>query len=182
MARRNDIGMSDTDRGFSDALALLSGVKAVVTDVGFLGGEQHPSEGDEQPITIAQVAAWNEYGTETIPERPFMRRTVDTNADKYKRLMGKLLARAMTIRGAPAKRARDVFTVVGAQVSSDVVKTIDAGGFAPNSEATIKRKGSSKPLVDTGVMRASTAFRVSVNGTAGGITKSGGSATAGEGA
>lgn len=31
MARRNDIGMSDTDRGFSDAMALLTGVKAVVT-------------------------------------------------------------------------------------------------------------------------------------------------------
>lgn len=175
-SRKTGIGVSDSDRIYKDVMDLLRDMKSITVDVGFLGGETHPAPegGEASPTTIAQVAAWNEYGTATIPERPFMRRTADTNADQYKRLIGDLLGRALTARGVPRRRLRSVFTVVGAQVTSDVVKTIDDGGFAPNSAATIKRKGSSKPLVDTGVMRAATAFRVKINGSEGSIQKPGG--------
>ena len=41
---------------------------------------------------------------------------------------------------------------------------ITSGSFAPNAESTIKKKGSSKPLVDTGRMRKSVNYVIQKKG------------------
>ena len=40
------------------------------------------------------------------------------------------------------------------------VVVIVNGGFEPNKESTVKRKGSSKPLIDTGTMRNAVSYEV----------------------
>ena len=39
-----------------------------------------------------------------------------------------------------------------------VVRKINKGPFTPNAPATVKRKGSSQPLIDTGNLRKSITF------------------------
>lgn len=45
-----------------------------------------------------------------------------------------------------------------------VQTTIEDGYFEPNSEATIRRKGSSHPLIDTGTMKNSVNFVIKKKG------------------
>jgi hypothetical protein len=49
---------------------------------------------------------------------------------------------------------------LGAKVAALLQNRISAGIDPPNSAATIARKGSSKPLVDTGQLKAAITWRV----------------------
>ncbi len=45
--------------------------------VGFQAGKV----ADDRGVDMAQIAMWNELGTSTAPSRPFLRKSVDENAD-----------------------------------------------------------------------------------------------------
>lgn len=45
--------------------------------VGFQAGKVTVDRG----VDMAQIAMWNELGTSTAPSRPFLRKSVDENAD-----------------------------------------------------------------------------------------------------
>ena len=47
---------------------------------------------------------------------------------------------------------------MGFQIVNDFKNQITSGSFVPNSEYTIKKKGSSRPLIDTAKMRNSITF------------------------
>ena len=110
----------------------------------------------EDGTTIAHVAAWNEFGTEHIPERPFMRQSVDKHGDT-------LLKAAEQFMGQLAQgklSADDVMRKVGALQVGFIQHEIDTGNFAELADATKKRKDSTKPLIDTGHMRQSVHYVV----------------------
>ena len=44
-------------------------------------------------------------------------------------------------------------TRVGIVAQGDVQMSISTGNWEPNAKSTIRRKGSSRPLIDTGAMR-----------------------------
>ena len=73
------------------------------------------------------------------------------NAD-VKELIKRCLAGKATIRGALAK--------IGQLAAGDVKRIIAAGGFVENAAETILRKGSSKPLINTGQLRQSVTYQV----------------------
>ncbi len=116
-----------------------------VVHVGFPEG---PKEADGTPI--AMVAAVQEYGSpaQGIPERPFLRVAPRKNRAKYVRLnrinLVKMLRGQMGMDQALCQ--------LGEMAKGDVVAEIRSGDFTPLKAATIKRKGSSRPLVDTGQM------------------------------
>jgi hypothetical protein len=126
--------------------------------VGFPSGE---TDSD-----IIMKAIWNEFGTRggrsgggwggPIPERPFLRNALRSNRDKYRAAMRK---------AAKALLAGDAKTLVvlrklGLMAMNDVKAEITSMTSPPNSDATIKLKGSSKPLSDTGEMRNSVTYKV----------------------
>jgi phage gpG-like protein len=92
-----------------------------------------------------------------IPERPFLRTTIQANKGKYVQLNRKnlvaVLNKTMTVEQALGQ--------LGAVAAGDVQAQIASGGFAPLKAATIKRKGSSKPLIDTGQLRQSITWELS---------------------
>jgi hypothetical protein len=49
---------------------------------------------------------------------------------------------------------------LGIEAQGDVQMSIVSGGWAPNSPVTVKMKGSSRPLIDTGAMRQSVTYVV----------------------
>jgi hypothetical protein len=112
--------------------------------------------------TIAEVAFYNEFGTYNadgtvrIPERSFMRSAVDDNRDKYNALIEKIVI--MIYRGE-----WDLIhglEVLGLRVETDIKKRITDLRVPPNAPSTIKKKGSSNPLIDSGAMRAAVRYVV----------------------
>jgi len=107
---------------------------------------------------IATYAAANEFGTDTIPSRPFMRTTIDTNAKKYAGLLGRG-ARAGITGGIQATMAH--LTALGLVVRSDMIRTIVGWTTPPNAPSTMAQKrGVDNPLVDTGDMQRAITFEV----------------------
>lgn len=93
-----------------------------------------------------------------IPERPFIRGTFDS-ADGRKaiqlsvdKLTDRVLQRELS--------AAQAFGALGLVAQGLVQRKIKAGPWEPNAKATIRRKRSSKPLIDTGRMRNSITYRV----------------------
>lgn len=111
-------------------------------------------------------AVWNEFGTRggasgggwggPIPERPFMRNMARNNKGKYIRIL-KAEAREILLGKANLGMTMRKLGQLGVQ---DVRAEIDALMSPPNSPVTIERKGSSKPLIDTGRMRRAVTYKV----------------------
>ena len=112
--------------------------------------------GESDGVSIAEYASFNEFGTRTIPERPFMRKTFDDNLANYNKLIERLF-KGMLGGKLDAKMA---FSILGQQTEDDMKNTIMTGGFKENSKKTVAIKGSSRPLIDTGTMRNSIRYEV----------------------
>lgn len=99
---------------------------------------------------IVDRAIWNHYGTERgIPARPFMLNAMRKNRRKYLAAMrssaSAILTGEMTLNTFMRK--------LGILVQGDIQMEITNMRSPPNAASTIKAKGSSNPLIDTGEMR-----------------------------
>ena len=123
-----------------------------------VGIPQGPKETDGTPV--AMIAAVHEYGSPSqgIPERPFLRVAIYKNRNKYVRLNRINLVKMM--RGQ--MQMEQALGLLGEMAKGDVVTEIKSGDFAPLKAATIKRKGSSRPLIDTGQMVQSMQWELGV--------------------
>jgi hypothetical protein len=121
------------------------GAKAV--KVGVLG-----SDGSD----IVQVATFNEYGTQNIPERSFIRSTMTANQAKYAKGLKRAFEAVLDNRIGPEQ----ALGLVGLEVQKDIQARITELRDPPNADATVAAKGSSNPLIDTGRLRQSVTFDV----------------------
>lgn len=123
--------------------------------VGFQSGEVT----DDRGVDMAQIAMWNELGTSTAPSRPFLRMSVDENPDEITAMCGKQLK--SIAEGGTAEQSLKQVGVFGVSL---VQEKIGNGSFAPNAPSTIRKKGSDKPLIDTGRMRQSVKYVIRKKG------------------
>jgi phage gpG-like protein len=102
------------------------------------------------------IAATHEFGAGNIPERSFLRVPLRANQDAYaaifKRGLPQVISGQLT--------AGQIMEQVGARAAADSQEAISAGIAPPNAPSTIARKGSSKPLIDTGRLRQSITYEV----------------------
>lgn len=119
--------------------------------VGYQAGEA----ADDDGVDMCDIAAWNELGTEHSPARPFLRQTVENNESKINAFCARE-ARKM-FEGGTAEQCLDK---IGVFMKGLVQKTIRDGEFEPNAASTIRKKGSDKPLIDTGRMRQSVNYHI----------------------
>lgn len=120
---------------------------------GFFQGQMRKS--GNKDIPQAQIAYWNEFGTDdgTIPPRPFMKISVEKNSKRWFNFIKKgLLNNNFEIK--------KTINQLGSMVVGDIQKEITDLRTPPNAESTIKKKGSSNPLIDTGIMRNSVKYKV----------------------
>lgn len=108
------------------------------------------------PLTVLEVAIMNEFGTDTIPERSFIRAWVDLEGDEARKWMRALIKQV--IRGAITKEV--ALERFGQKVQGSIQARIADGIPPPNAPATVERKGSSTPLIDTGQLRSSITYKV----------------------
>ena len=155
----------------------LGGLKAYVdkiknakyeTQVGFF---EDSTYADDTPV--AYVAYLNEFGGHN-PPRPFMKRTLEKNLNKWTKLYGYVLK----TDGVNPSSIRKAHGQVGDTAKGDVVKTIKAwnpNDPRPNKPATVKAKqrksagakgknqqgnDPKRVLHDTGVMITSITYKV----------------------
>lgn len=121
---------------------------------------------EEDGTPLAMVAAVHEFGSPErgIPERSFLRSGILANLQQL------IAMNAEHIR----KIANGGFTVLtalnrlGVFAAGAVQKQIVEGDYTPNAPATIKAKGSSKPLIDSSQLRQSITYQIGNEGEEGG--------------
>ncbi|HHK5577007.1 TPA: hypothetical protein ACQUH6_001816 [Neisseria polysaccharea] len=95
--------------------------------------------------SVAQVAFWNEYGTATVPPRPFFRNTIAEHKDEWPKQAAEMLE-------ANGGDVRQALADMGEVVKGQIKMTIQDFREPPNAAATVKQKGFDKPLIDTGTL------------------------------
>lgn len=137
-----------TDRDLGWKRILRETRKAAVAEV--VIGVQAGEVNDDSQL-IAEYAAYNEFGTEKIPERSFMRSSFDENLPAIKadmdRRYGQVVDGSIT--------ARQALGLIGLRHQDQIKDKIDTNIPPPNAPATIEAKGSSHTLIDTGAMKNS---------------------------
>jgi hypothetical protein len=115
-------------------------------------------EGRTEPggMSTAQVGAWNEFGTATIPERPWLRTGITRNLPYFRRVNESNLRRVVDGRMSVGT----ALDLLGVAAAGKVKENLLAGPWAPNAPSTIAAKGSDKPLVDSGQLVNSISHQV----------------------
>lgn len=131
------------------------GWKRIKTEVRELHGRGvkvglRAGSGSTGGVPIVEYAAYQEFGTDTIPARPFMRHAVDTN-EKQIAQVAKAAAQRVVSGRSNADGALDMLGLWFKSRIQDSIRTA-AAWAAPLSPRTIRQKRSSRPLIDTASM------------------------------
>lgn len=118
-------------------------------DIGVFASAKYP---DGTPV--AAVAAWNEFGTATIPERPAIRIANKENEKTLLNLIKK------TVDPETMVITPRIGGLIGANHQGATQQSIVKLSDPANAPRTIKAKKSSNPLVDTGFYKNSITFKV----------------------
>lgn len=118
------------------------------------------------PPDLAQVAIWNEYGTEKIPPRPAFRmgleKGIEVNRKMIDAQLRNIAQRVLTGRTADMDRSLTVMlTQIGKSAKAETIRIIKTGSTQPNAPATIARKGFDWPLHETGLLEKNVDYEVS---------------------
>ena len=125
--------------------------------VGFQGSSALESAGDgDSEARVVDVATFNEFGTDTVPERPFLRSALDMGKDEIGRAIEDGVGAIMDGK----KTAIQAASIIGIVAQKLVRKRIVDLSDPPNRPLTILMKGSSNPLVDEGQMGKSVTWTV----------------------
>ncbi len=141
--------LSDRDRGFAELMKVVAeSAGGAYVKVGVLGDERPAGSN----LSTAEIAAVNEFGTTDgrIPERPAFRSTFEEQREHLTED-----ARRLILGWIDGKISIKVgLEAMGAKLVAAVRKKITSGAGVPppNAPSTIRAKGSSRPLVDTGHM------------------------------
>ena len=146
----------DRDLGWKAIKAQVARAHRMEVAVGILEGSKNPEDG----ASIAEYAAYNEFGTSRAPSRPFMAMSFEENVDA----IGKDFDQQGTALVLGKRTADQALTVIGMKHAARIQNVITGRQIPPPlADSTIAaKKGSTKTLVDTGAM--TNAVQISVRG------------------
>lgn len=108
--------------------------------------------------SVLDVAAWNEFGTDKIPSRPFIRQCFSDNLPALEK--GLRIVAVKVLNGEDPKIA---LSQLGQWYQDKQKECLLHFPWKPNAAATVKAKGSTKPLVDTSQLVNSIRYEVDLN-------------------
>lgn len=144
------------DNGLFNRIRSIARRYTTKVEVGYLGEVIHINEDGKRPITLGDLASIHEHGVGYIPKRAFVKPALKQNRLKYLRFAGRQIT--PVIRGR--QTATRVWHLLGQEAVKDVKKYMVTAKFTALSEQTVKRKGSSRPLIDTGQLRQSVTYKI----------------------
>lgn len=140
--------VKDTDMGLDALIRQAGSADDVTVDVGIFDGEN------------ATKGAYNEFGTSTIPARPFLRSSFDDHQGEYEAALRKDGERIL----AGQTTAKASLNKLGIKAVGHVKRRITSLKTPPNAPSTIAAKGSSNPLIDTGGLRNAVTYQLTDGG------------------
>ena len=155
MAVRAKLTVVDRDLGYKKWIREMKNVAKNSPGlwVGVFGDPN--GRGDEELLTIALV---HEFGSPkmNVPARSWLR----ASFDKYEKQWMALLLRLLKLVDKGKLTLRNAVELVGQQMVADIRRHIRSGIPPPLKPATIARKGSTLPLVDSGRFINSITYQV----------------------
>lgn len=134
----------------------LQQFKDSVVKAGILAkdGSQNHSEG----ITVFQIGMIHEFGVpeKNIPRRSFIRVPIENNIKE----ITKLIENNHRLVSENAMSAKTALDRIGIKAQNTIKESFRNNDWKANSRATVKRKGSSRPLIDTGQLIGSISYIV----------------------
>lgn len=153
-----DLGLNRIIRTLNkdlDGVVVKVGVQA--KDKAVRRGKGGSIRNTDQPLAV--IAAIHEFGLGDMPQRSFLRSAYDENLPMINKMIQRVANGAVFGLGTNA-----ALNQLGNVVQGMVQRKIVDGPFVPNSPATIKRKKSSRPLIDTGHLRQSIRYVIERKG------------------
>lgn len=153
-----DLGLNRIIRTLNkdlDGVVVKVGVQA--KDKAVRRGKGGSIRNTDQPLAV--IAAIHEFGLGDMPQRSFLRSAYDENLPVIDKMIQRVANGAVFGLGTNA-----ALNQLGNVIQGMVQRKIVDGPFVPNSPATIKRKKSSKPLIDTGHLRQSIRYVIERKG------------------
>jgi len=136
--------------------------RLVNTDV-LVGWPESAAGRNEEGVTNPQLAYIHTNGSplQNIPARPILQPAI--SEPENNRLIGEQLGKAAqdVLQGKPEAAENDLHRT--GMLATNIVKrwfVNPANSWAPNAPSTIARKGSARPLIDTGQLRRSATYVV----------------------
>jgi hypothetical protein len=108
---------------------------------------KHPNS----ELNIPTIGAIQQFGTATIPARPWL----DTGVAKAMPQIDRIMAKEYKSDDFDPKK---MLELIGVAAVNHVQKNIEEIKSPPNAASTVAQKGSSNPLIDTGTMRQSVTY------------------------
>lgn len=114
----------------------------------------HESEAarDDGPLTNAQIGAVQHFGNDHIPARPWL----DVGVESVTEELGQTIEDAIE----DGENLDQILNRLGVIAVAGVQEYITALNTPPNAASTIRMKGSSNPLIDSGELRASVTYQI----------------------
>lgn len=121
----------------------------------------HEGAGDyESGVSVVQVALWNEFGTERIPERSFLRSVLYGNESLINSWRQKEIKEIMEKKTTPEK----ALSSIGFRIRELVKNKIGSDVPPPNAPSTLARKKrlgvAPRTLIESGLLQRSIDFKV----------------------
>lgn len=149
-----DLGLAK----LKDDIAKLQQSEITIGWQGESGDATHPSG----EVTVAEVAAFAEYGTDRAPARPALQTTFARAGAALRRRARKVMADLVDGRADVEGAAQDLGEHALAELRSAID---DAGEWAEElADSTVARKGHDTPLLDSGTMRDQASWAVRRDG------------------
>ena len=166
----------DRDLGWKKFREQMRGLSNAHVTVGLHADAKPYEQGQGEAATVAQVASFHEFG-DGVPQRSFMRPTVDGNQEKYASMLQR--EAGLIIDGKLS--VHDALALLGEVVAVDIKRAITDMTDPPLAESTIAAKkakaaylgekkaqayadSGANPLIDTGHMRHSVTYKTTVLG------------------
>lgn len=170
--------MAVRDRQSQRPVAIPEQITISVGIHGDDGAERHAANDSSNELTVAEIGTFHEFGVGPftvrsgfdsdggasgyehpgIPQRSFIRAWYDENQDFIAKTLQSQLKLAVSGKISTEVAAERIALAF----EGSVKQRISRGIPPPNAQSTIERKGSSKPLIDTGQLRNAIRGRVEI--------------------
>lgn len=154
------VKIRDTDKGATAMLARLLARGAL--SVGVLGQESaavhEGPDGARHALTVGEIAEIHEFGLGSSPRRSFLADWADEKKTEIQNVVIK--GGAALVRGKSITSPGQLLEQIGQWAVGSIQARMATNIPPPLAPETIKRKGSSVSLIDTGQLRSSISYRV----------------------
>lgn len=155
------IRVSRTDKGAAKMLGRLLSEGALSVGIlaaeGAVVHEAEPGQEASNALTVGEIGEIHEFGLGSAPRRSFLADWADEHTDDF----GKVVtAGARALVQGKLSGPLQFLEQVGAWAVGSIQQRMADNIPPPLAPETIKRKGSSVALIDTGQLRSSITYRV----------------------